>query len=473
MKNSKETLNKKPWYMKSPPPLALLFGIIILVAILSFIIPSGQFERVEVDGRTLIDAESFSYVEKDAISVFDIFRALPNGLISAASLVFLVLIIGGSMEVFQKSDALNIGLSKSILKFGEKGSTALIIGTMVFFSFLGAFLGWAEGAVPFVPLAVALAIGLGYDSLVGVGMAVVGTFLSFSIGPSNPYTVGVSHEIAGLPLYSGFGFRMVLYVIVLILGIHHVLKYANKIKKDPSESLMIGVDTSNLDYNIDEFQKQKFTNKHGVVIAVLVFTIFMSLFGIFQFGWYLNEMSAMFIFGAIVAGYVARFNTDTIIKTFIRGAEKMMHGALIIGVARGIQWTLEQGGIADTVIYNLSLLIRGMPNYLSAIGMFIVQSILNFLIPSGSGQAMATMPIMIPLADLVGVTRQTATLAFQFGDGFSNLLYPTMGTLLIYLAFGNVPFERWLKFIWSLMWKLLIVCIVALMVAVAINYGPF
>ncbi len=473
MGSSKAKLDKKPWYMKSPAPLALLCCIIVLVAILSFFVPSGQYERIEVGGRTIIDADSFSYVEKKQISPFDIFRAIPNGLIEASSLVFLVLIIGGAMEIFQESNALNVGLSKGILKFGAKGSKALIIGTMIFFSFLGGFLGWVEGAIPFVPLSVALALGLGYDSLVGVGIAILGSCLSFAVGPTNPYTVGVSHEIAGLPLYSGIGFRVIIYIIVTFLGIHHLIKYANKIKEDPSKSLMVGVDTSNLKYDINKFKDEEFTSRQGIVLGILFFTIFMSLFGIFKFGWYLNEMSAMFILGAIVAGYVSKFDTRTITKIFIQGAEKMMHGALIIGVARGIQWILDQGGIADTVIYNLQLLLQGMPNQLSAIGMFIVQSILNFFIPSGSGQAMATMPIMIPLADVLGVTRQTAVLAFQFGDGFTNIMFPTMGTLLIYLAFGNVPFERWIKFVGSLLWKILIVAIIALLIAVKINYGPF
>lgn len=464
--------NNKAWYKKLPHVYVILMFIIALGALLSYLVPAGEFERTVIEGRQAIVPDSFHYTNQGPVSFLDIFLAVVNGMISAASIIFLVIILGGSIEIFQKTKAIKIAISKSILKFGDK-DRILIIVAMIFFSILGAFLGWAEGAIPFVPLAVALAIGLGYDSMVGVGIAVVATMGSFALGPTNPYTVGVAHKIAELPLFSGALFRTAIYIIFLIIGIHHVLKYAKTIKKDPSKSLMSDIDTSSIEYNVEEYEGMNFNNKHILVLLILALTIFFALYGIFAFGWYINEMAAVFLLGSIISGLLFRYSGSEMANTFIEGAKKVLSGALVIGFARGIQWILEQGNIADTIIHALSTPLKEASPYISAVGMFFVHSIINFFIPSGSGQAMATMPIMIPLSDVIGVTRQTAILAFQFGDGFANLMYPTVGALLVYLAFGNVPFDRWLRFVGSLMLKIFVISIISLLIAVRIGYGPF
>ncbi len=469
----KENTKKKSWVEKTPHTYVLLFLIIVIAGLLSYVIPAGEYERVLQAGRQMVVPDSFHYVDVSPVGFFDFFNAVVQGMISSASIVFLCFFLGGSIQIFHETNAINIGISKAILKFGQKGGTALIISAMIFFSILGAFLGWVEGAIPFAPLAVALAVGLGYDSLVGVSIAILSTFLSFAVGPTNPFTVGISHSLAELPLYSGMSLRLVVYIIVLFISIHHVLRYANKTKKDPSQSLMQGIDIGSLKYEVNDFKDIPFTMRHKAVLLTLLGTVLLSLYGIFSFGWYINEMGAVFILGAMVAGLIAKFTPGKIADSFILGAKNITFGALVIGLARGIQWILEKGGISDTIINMMASLLNHLPTSIAAVGMFIAHAVINFFIPSGSGQAMATMPIMIPLSDVLGITRQTAVLAFQFGDGFANIMFPTVGALLVYLAFGKVPFDRWIKFILPLLLKIFIVAVVTLVAAVLIGYGPF
>lgn len=470
---TKRDLTKKRWYERLPHVYVILFLIIVLAAGLTYVVPPGAFDTITVDGREMVDPDGFHYTDNKPVSFFDIFRAPVYGLIDSAMIVFLVFILGGSIEIFVKTKAIEVGMSKAILKFGEKGSSVLIIGAMAFFAVLGGYLGFAEGAIPFVPLAVSLAIGLGYDPLVGVGIATLSTFGGFATGPMNPYTVGVSHAIAGLPLFSGIGFRSIVFVVFIVLAVHHVLRYAKRTKADPSKSLMTGIDYSDLVYDVKTEAKEEFTGRQKAAILILGGIIILVLVGVINWGWYLNEMSAAFLMGAIIAGSINRFSPSDMANTFIKGASKITYGALIIGWARGIQWVLEQGGISGTIIYGLAQPLQDVHPYISAVGMFFVNGVINFFIPSGSGQAAAVMPIMIPLSDIIGITRQTATLAFQFGDGIMNLSYPTVGALMVYLAFGKVPYDRWIRFALPILIKFIVLGIIALIIAVAINFGPF
>jgi uncharacterized ion transporter superfamily protein YfcC len=458
---------------KSINTFALLFLVIVVAGLLSYIIPAGAFDRMEVDGRTIIVPDSFHYTDTKPIGLFDVFRAIPNGMIQASNIMFLVLLVGGAIKVFNESGAINIGLARLVNKYGEGGGTAIIVVMMIFFAVLGGFLGWIEAAIPFVPLAMVVAIGLGYDTMVGVGICVLGGMLGFATGPTNLYTVGVAHEIAELPMFSGFAYRLIIYITFVALAISHVISYANKIKKDPTQSLMNGIDMSELKYDIDTYSDSEFTLAHKCLIFILVITLISIVYGMLRLNWSINDMSAAFVVSGIIAGIILRFSPAKIVETFIAGSKEAVSGAMVVGIARGVQWILNEGGITDTIIYSLSKPLAHLPAWLSAVGMFVVHTIINFFIPSGSGQAMATMPIMIPLSDLIGLKRQIATLAFQFGDGYSNIFWFSYGGLLIYLSYGKVPYDRWIKFIWPLIIKLTILSALFLIISVKMNYGPF
>lgn len=466
-------MNQEKKRFKMINSFALLFFVIIFAAILTHIIPAGQFDKVEVNGRMVVDPVSFKLIASTPASFFDVFRAVPYGLVASAMLVIGTMIIGGSIGVIQETGALNIGISKAISKLGNKGGNLVLILIFCIFATLGGFLGFIEASIPFIPLAISVAIGLGYDSIIGVAVALLGAMIGFSSGPTNPLTVGISQSLAGLPMFSGLSFRIVIFVITIIVSLHHILKYSTLIKADPSKSLMKDIDTSDLSFDVDLFEKEKFKLAHKLIILTLIGCLGLFIYGALNFRWYFNELSALFILTAVIAGALGRLGINKTAEVFIKGASKIASGALIIGVARGIQWILESGNIIDTLIYSISTPLSTLPPLVSAIAMLLFICVVNFFIPSGSGKAIITMPIMIPMADIVGISRQTTILAYQLGDGITNIIYPTLGVVLIALAFGKVPFDKWFKFTILLVIKLLILSMIFLFIAVKINYGPF
>jgi len=464
---------KSSFIEKTPHALVLLFIIIVIGALMSYVIPAGEFNRVVQNGRTVVEPGSFQYTDAPPAGLFDIFRAIPNGIQSAITIVILILLVGGAVEIFISSGALNIAMVKLTHTLGGKGDIYILLALMIFFSILGGFLGWIEAAIPFIPLAVAIVVSLGYDAMTAAGVTIVGCMLSFAVGPTNLYTVGISHQIAELPMFSGITYRSIIFLVFTALGIYRVLRYAVKTKADPSLSLTPEVDTSDIKLNMEDYEDQDFTLVHKAILLVLGITLFFVVYGMLNLGWSINDMSAVFVLGGLLAGALARFTPNKIAKLMVEGSKKVILGALIVGVARGVQWILSTGGITDTIIYSLSAPLENLPGWITAIGMYGVHLVVNFFIPSGSGQTMATMPIMVPLADVVGITRQTAVQAFQFGDGITNLLYFTYGTLLYFLSVSKVSYQKWFKFIWPLIWKMIVLSIIFLIIAVQIGYGPF
>lgn len=466
------TENKKTF--KMPNSFALLFFIIIIMAVLTYIIPAGEYERVEgITGRMEVIPGSYHLIESTPASVFDIFLAIPEGIISAVGMVVCTLMIGGGMEVVTKSGSLHIGISKAISKLNKKSGDLVLVFLFLVFAVLGGFMGFAEAAIPFFPIAVAISVALGYDSMVGVGVALIGCMTGFIAGPTNQSNVGIPQALAGLPLYSGIGLRLILFVILVAIGLWHVLSYAKKIRKDPEKSLMKGVDVSDLTFDIETLNKERFTWQHGVILGTLVGGMIFFTYMALTTDWWLNEMSAVFLIIGIVAGIVSRMNIDEICDTFLKGVAEISGGAMIIGVAAGVQSIISRANILDTIIYGISTPLSNLPVLASAIGMLVVISLINILIPSGSGKAVAIMPILFPVAELLGFTQQTAVLGYQLGDGITNLVTPTLGLLFIGLAFGKVPYDKWLKFYAPMMLKIFVVGALAICYAVISGYGPF
>ncbi|MEL7563734.1 MAG: hypothetical protein AAGU27_02460 [Dehalobacterium sp.] len=464
---------QKGFTPRFPHALVLLFLVIVLAAALSYVIPAGQYERVVVDGKTTVNPESFTYIEQSPVGFFGIFRAIPNGLMGAGTIVFLILLVGGAVEVITETGALKCGISSMVKRIGEKNRVFALVALMFVLAVIGGWLGWIEAAIPFIPLTIAIVLALGYDSITAVGVTVLGLVLGFAAGPTNMYTVGVAHGIAELPIFSGIGYRIIIWLSFVALGIHRVISYAKMVEKNPERSLVKDVNVSDLKFDISGFKPDDFTGKHKLILLTLVLSMVVILFGMLKLKWSIMDMAALFVITGIVTALIGKIPLNKMAEIFVRGASKVLIGAMIVGVARGIQWTLDQGLIIDTIIHSLAVVIGGLPPSLTAIGMFFVQMIINFFIPSGSGQAMAVMPIMIPLSDLVGVTRQTATLAFQLGDGFSNIFYFSFGTLMFFLSLGRVSYDKWVKFVWPVMWKGILLSIIFVYIASMINYGPF
>ena len=471
MSKNKEASNQKKWYKKIPNAYVLLMIIIVLVTILTYIIPAGEFAREEMsNGRIGVIAGSFEFVEQSPVGFLGLLQAIPKGMISGANIIFIVFFAGALFNTIESTGALENGLGVIVQKLqGSSNAGKKMIWIMTFiFGGLGAVVGF-ENNIALIPIGVMIALAMGYDLMVGAGIAIGGIGLGFATSPINPYTVGVSHAIAELPMFSGFGLRFTFMVATLAVLAHHTSSYANKIINGEKESLVANVKTADLELskNINEY---KLNGTHKAVIGILFGIIATIIYGTLQHQWYIIEISTVFMVGAILTGLVARYDSDKLVDKMIEGASRLTSGALIIGVARGLTVILQDGKIGDTITYALSVPLEQFPPLVSGWFMTISHSIINFFIPGGSGQAMATMPIMVPLSDLVGLTRQTAVLAFQIGDGVMNLIVPTLGGLLAMLALARVPFEKWFKFIYPMVLKVLIVGWIFIAIATFIGY---
>ncbi|QOV18464.1 YfcC family protein [Blautia liquoris] len=451
----------------------IVFGMIIFCYILSFFISPGEFERQVVDGRTIVVPDSFHSVPKIYLKPWAIFQAIPNGLVSSAEMMFLVMFVAGCIEVYKRTGTLDKGVAKILTKADKIGSNMILVIIMIIFGALGGFLGWNEQIVPFIPIILSLCIALGYDLMTGLACSAMIDMISFAVSPTSVYTVGISHEIAELPMFSGFLFRFVLLIIFDAIIICYVLRYAKKVKADKSYSLTADIDDSKFHVDYDKLMEVPLSKRQTLSLIVFLITFVVSIIGVSKLGWSMNDLSACFLFTAVVAGIVNQLNASSIIDYFIEGAKDGLKPALVIGLARGIQWILTSSGVIDPIINAISKPLTGLPPYVTPIAVMIAITFFNGLVTSGSATAMALMPILVPLADIVGITRQTMVLAFQFGDGLTNPVWFTSGTLLIFLTIAGVPLKKWWKFIMPLIGILTIVSVISLIIATKINYGPF
>ena len=450
--------------------IALLFLMIIAVTVLSWLIPAGSYDRVELNGRSAVDPDSFKFIEADNVSVFDIFLAVPSGMSNAASMLIAALLIGGGMEVLQKSNAMNIGIARGIRRLGIARGNIVLIFLFYVFALMGAFLGFIEGSIPFIPIAISIAIALGYDSIVGVAIAMLGAISGFTCGPTNPYTVGVAQTVAGIGMYSGIGLRLVLFVILPLVCLIYILAYAKRVSKDPEKSLMAGVDVSDIKFDISSYDSLAFTGKHAAALLILLAGIVAYVIGSVKLGFTMLHLGAIFVIIGVAIGIVFGFGINDTAETFIKGAQGMTGAVFIMGVAYGISWILTKAKVLDTIVYYLSSPLKGLSPVISLIGILIVIMLINLLIPSGSGKALIVMPIVLPIADIVGINPQIATLAYQFGDGITNLCTPLLGVLLLALGFGKVPFNKWEKFILPIVGIMTVIACITLVIAMAIGY---
>lgn len=465
---------KKKGFKKSSAPhvYILLMVIIIFCASLTYIIPAGNFDRIEdiKTERIIIDSESFELIEGNPQGLFDVLKAIPEGLIQSADIIFFLLIIGGAFEVISKTGFIDAGIKVIVNKFGKNSKWLLPI-TIIIFSIAGGTIGIAEESIVFIPIFIALCKGLGYDTMVGLAIVSVGARVGFTAGLMNPFTVGVAQGIAELPLYSGLAYRILWYLIILVATIAYIMRYAKKVKEDPKESIMYGLESELEHDHISDLPD--FNNRHRLALITTLIAFVILVYGISVYNWYIKQMSAVFLGMGIFTGFAGGLKSEEIANSFVKGAEKLVFGALIVGMARASLVIMQEGNIIDSIIYYVGNSLKGMPRILAANAMYFFQLILNIFIPSGSGQAATTIPIMAPISDYIGITRQTAVLAFHYGDGFTNLISPTNATLMSSIAIANVPYEKWAKWMWPLLIFWILAGMAAVTIATLINYGPF
>lgn len=360
------------------------------------------------------------------------------------------------------------------LALATRGKEKIMIPiVMAIFALAGATFGINEEGIIFVPIGIALARAMGYDAIVGMSMVTLGASIGFSSGIMNAFTVGVAQGIAELPIFSGWGLRIAVWIVMLIITAIYVTRYARKVKADPTLSHVVELENAEKDQKLDLDNLQDLTKRDYLILLEVLICFGILIYGVFKYGWYLTEIFALFIIMGLGAGILAGFGPSKIATEFVNGAKSIVFGALVVGIARTILVVMTDGMIIDSFLHGLSGLIAYLPKSVAAVGMLLVQAVTNFFIPSGSGQAAATMPLMTPLADVLGLTRQTAVLAFQFGDGFTNNIIPTSSVLMGSLSVAKIPYERWLKYVAPLMGIWIVTCAVFMVIATVINYGPF
>lgn len=451
-------------------PFLVMACMVIACAVLSYIITPGAYDREVVNGVNRVIAESYHSVDRTPVTLFQIFKALPEGLTATANMMFVVMLIGGVVQIYSDTGVMAAAIN-SVLNVKKVSSEIIIALIMIVFFVIGGILGWSEQIIPFVPIVISLTMALGYDSLVGMAISGFACLIAFAVGPFNVYTVGTSHTIAELPMFSGWQLRIIALGVICILSLVWVLRYARKIKADPSQSLMADIDCSDLRIPTDTSDVLTLPKSLSLVVLAISFAVV--IYGLLNLKWSYTQMGAVFMMGGIVVALLNKVKPVDWVNMILKGMRGAMEGALIIGAARAVQVTMNYGGLVDPIVHGLSTLMQSSSKFITTCVMFIMNFFINMLIPSGSGQATAVMPIMVPLADMLGITRQTAVLAFQFGDGISNTFWFSNGTLLIYCALSKVPLKKWYKFILPLHGIFFVVEFVFLYIANAINYGPF
>lgn len=468
-----KTIDKvKKKSFKMPHSLVIIGIIVLAAAICTWIVPAGQYARIANSaGKKVIDAESFKYIASTPVNIFKLGNFAIQGYIETASLIFVILFSGAAFNVIVNSGALQSLIAMVSKKLSSKETIFIPIVTLIF-----ALICTTQGVntfIGFAPVMVMFAKVLGFDSIVGAGIILLGGAVGFSTGTLNVNTTIVAQNIAGLPPYSGIGYRTVCFIVFYIVTNIFLIRYAKKVKLNPEASYMYDLDSASESNksDIEEFDKPMDTRK-WLVIATLFALLGVIVYGGVKLDWDLEETAAVFMWMGILAGIFAGFGPSKIAKYMVDGAKKMIGAALIIGLARSVSGILTAGKIMDTCIYGMAQVLGLLPAYVQGMAMYIANLIMNVFITSGSGLANTVMPLFVPLADLVGLTRQSAVLAFNFGDGFGNYVLPTSSALMGILGAANIPYDRWMKFMWKLFLIWVAVGSALMVVAQIIKFGP-
>ena len=452
-----------------PHTFTIVFALIVLSAVLTWVVPAGEFTRetitdVNGDSREVVVNGSFHYVDS-APQTWQVFSALFNGFVDKADIIIFILMVGGAFWILNNSHAIDVGVMAFLRKVRRLGRYKLIqkLGVdniiitfvMLLFSLFGAIFGMSEETIAFVVVFIPLAIQMGYDSITGVCMCYVAAHVGFAGAMLNPFTIGIAQGIADLPLFSGLEYRLFCWVVLTVVGIAFVLWYAHRVKAKPERSPVHKLD----DYwreRVENTQHSALNIRHSLILVVLLLTIVALIVGVLKWDWYIEEISALFLAMGIVSGIIDRQGADDIAKLFLAGCKDILSAALVVGLASGIIFILRDGHVIDTILYGLTRSLGQLGEMASLAVMYVFQTLLNVVMPSGSAKAALTMPIMTQFADQIEVSRQTTVLAFQFGDGFTNMLTPTSGVLIGVLGIARIPYGTWLKWVWRFILALIL-----------------
>ena len=529
---------------KVPHTYVIIFSIIIVCSLLTFIIPAGQFDRQQIkmsDGTTreVVVPGSYHHIEQNP-QFWEIFTSFGKGFKAQAHIIIFILLIGGAFWIMNSSKAIDVGIAaflnsvmklekyRWLQKIGVNNIIMLLI--MLIFSAFGAIFGMSEETIAFIIIFIPLAISMGYDSITGVCIVYVAAHLGFAGAILNPFTIGIAQGIAGIPLFSGIEYRIFCWLIINIFGFIFILHYANNVKKHPEKSIVYDIDNYwREQHDIKKERIQYYTPRaawisyifslasiiiisilypkttmvigsksltwyafpivtvlyavmcfhslrksvHFYILDLLIFTIIFLIIGVMGYGWYVLEIGALFFAMGIFAGIATGQNANEITKLFLAGTKDILSAALVVGLAGGIIIILQDGKIIDTIMYYLTNTMGNIGKLRSLGIMYAIQTGLNLIMPSGSAKAALTMPIMIPFSDLLSISRQATVMAFQFGDGFTNMITPTSGVLMGVLGMSRIPYDKWFKFFWKFTLGLILLGFILLIPTITMQLNGF
>ena len=459
---------KKPF--KMPHTFVIIISIILFVTAMTWLIPAGEYVRYKnAAGIEVIDPTQFSFVERTPVNPLRIPLYIVEAICKRISLMLVILFSGGAFALISKSGALHAAVAKVAKLFKDRLYVFIPIMTTVF-----ALICTTQGVnqfIAFAPIVVMITMAMGLDSIVGAAIILLGGCVGYSTGTLNPSTTLVAQEIAELPPYSGIGYRIVCFAVFLIVTNIYLIRYATKIRRDPTLSPMYELDKDNEMKHLDMDSFGALTLRKGLIVAALAAALALMVYGGIKFSWDMEELAAVFIGLAVVVGFLAGETPSSMSVIFIDGCKKMLTAALIIGLATAIANVMTAGHIVDTVIYGLSSVMSYAPKFLVAPVMYLVNTLISFVIVSGSGMASAVMPITAPLGDLLGLTRQTTVLIFNFSDGFTNYILPHSTALMGIISAVNIPYDRWMKFMWKLFVIWMVICCIMVYGAQMMHYA--
>lgn len=457
-------------FLKNPHTYVLLFCMLILVTVTTYIIPAGEYDMAEDPdtGRMVAIAGTYHRVEQTPVGPFQMVVAVQKGMVEAADIIFLIFFAYGALAVLTRTGAFYGGIGALLCVFGERDKLLFLV-VIVVCGLASSTFGLWEEVYCLIPAFVAIAIAMGYDGLTGGAALVLGIGTGFAAALTNPFTIGIAQSIAKVPINSGIAYRAVIWLCYMAVTVWYFMRYAGRVKKNPELSLVKDIKfASNENMDRDYLMALPFTARHKLSVLLFAVTVAALINGTLRLGWYLDEMAGLFLILMIAIGLVGGMAPREIADTFIKACGDMAFGALIVGLARSLAIVMTEGRIIHSIVYGLSGAVQGFGLYTAAIGMLVVQNIINFFIPSGSGQAAATMPIMAPLADSLGLERQIAVLAYQFGDGFSNLFWPT--AVATECGIMGIPIDRWYRFIAPLFGIWFAMQVAFMLISVMIGY---
>ncbi len=437
--------------IKIPNTYVIIAFILVLCAVATWFVPGGQYVKAD-DG-------SLTFRAVDAVpQTWQVFSAVYHGFVKQAGIIVFILVVGGAFWLLNATGAVTAGIRRFIGLVGKRDKLVLAALTILF-SLAGAVFGMSEETIPFVGVVVPLAVSLGYDAFMGMLVVYVAANVGFSSAFLNPFTVGIAQEMAGLPLFSGMGYRIFCWALLTLVLLVFVLLYARRSRKEHEAVLSV--------------EEVRLTARQGWILAVLGLTVAALVVGVTVWGWYMPEITGLFLVMGIVCGAIAGFDANRIAEELLSGAKDILSAALVVGFASGIIVVLQDGKIVDSLLHGLQEGLSNSGAAASLSAMYGIQALINFIIPSATAKAAITIPIMAPFADMVGVSRQAMVLAFQFGDGFTNMITPTSGVLVAALAMARIPYTRWVKWVWKAVLALLVLGLLLLIPTVLFPIADF